>query len=200
MEGRITEGRSKFACQNARRDSDIPHAQADCGNPALRHKLEHPEVILRVVGHRGDLDDVRIEGGHAIVKGLEILRRFVKIVIADDAFGLAVSGNRGRDILFQVDVVHSFGDGGPKNELPLLFSPPKPSPITFSAARHDHRAGTFVEEPLHVDRTIDVVEPNFDQLHALLRKIPMLCDHMPMASSSNADTNDTVRIGCRHGL
>ena len=59
---------------------------------------------------RGDLDDVRIFGAHAIVNGLYVLRSFHEIVITDDAFGFSIAGDLPRDVFFQVNVVDTLGN------------------------------------------------------------------------------------------
>ena len=64
VERGIGERSSEFAGQNPRRRADVAHAHADRGNLALLHHLEHPQIVVRIIGHRGNLDDVGVELRH----------------------------------------------------------------------------------------------------------------------------------------
>ena len=87
-----------------------------------RVKLQHPQVVVRMVGHRGQLHDVRIEARQPAVHLCEIVGRLAKIVQADDPFRAAETGDRAGDVLLQVDVLHPFGNGRPQQQQPLLLA------------------------------------------------------------------------------
>ncbi|RIK75788.1 MAG: hypothetical protein DCC68_20610 [Planctomycetota bacterium] len=119
MKRRKRKRHPELARQNPRRHSQVAHANADRGNVALAHEPQHPQIVARLVRHRRDLDDVRIERRHPRVDRFEIRRRLPEIVQADDPLRLAKPRNARRNVLFDVDVVGPFADRRPQQELPI---------------------------------------------------------------------------------
>ena len=179
----------ELAGQDAGRHADIAHPQADRGDLGLADHVEDPHVVAGMVGHRRDLDDVRIALRKAAVDLVEVVGRLAEVVEADDPLRLAEAGNAGGDVVFQVDVFDAFGDGRPQEELPLLLRAGPFAAVGRAAAGDDHGAGPIGEQPLDVDGPGDVVQPQFDQLGPLLGKVPVFGDHVTMAAAADTDAN-----------
>ena len=59
---------------------------------------------MRAMGHRRDFDDIGVQSGQPMVQVVQVLRRFLKIVVADDPLGLSEPRDAGRDIFLQIDI------------------------------------------------------------------------------------------------
>ena len=86
------------------------------------HQLQHPQVVVRLVGHGGDLDDVGVERRQPGVDLVQIVGRLAEVVQADDPLGLAEARDRAGDVVFQIDVFDAFGDRAAQQHQPLLFA------------------------------------------------------------------------------
>ena len=67
----------------------------------------------------------------------------------------------------------------------LVFCPA--AAVLFAAAGDDHRAGPLGQEPLEIRRRHQEVEPQLDQLAALLGQVLVLGDQMPMPAAADGD-------------
>ena len=100
-----------------------------------------------------------------------IARRFVEIVIADDAFDLAEAGNVIGDVVFQVDVIEAGDDGLPHQHLPLFLGAGPAAAVGRAAESGNHRAGPLGEQALEVGGPLEKVEAHLDQLGAALGRL-----------------------------
>src|SRR5689334_6232252 len=60
--------------------------RADAG--VVRHQMDHAEFCLDFIGcrlHRGTVDDVYLDGVHAVLAGPEAVERWADLVVADIA-------------------------------------------------------------------------------------------------------------------
>ncbi len=115
------KGATELAGQDSRRRTNLAHADADRGNLAVPHELKHPHVVMRFVRHGRQLDHVGVQIGESRVNLLQVFRRLAEVVHADNAFGLAVSRDTSGDFLFQVDILHAFGDRRPEQHQASFF-------------------------------------------------------------------------------
>ncbi len=121
MKRGVRERRAEPAGQNARRRADVAHAHADRRHFRALHQLQHPQIVVRLVGHRGDLDDVGVERRQPGVNLLQVVGRLAEIVQADDPLGLAVTRDHRGDVFFQIDVLDPLGDRAAQQHQPLFF-------------------------------------------------------------------------------
>ena len=63
-----------------------------------------------MIRHRGNLHDIGIQGGEPGVERLEIDRRLVKIVVADDPLRRAIAWHAFGDVVLEIDVISSLDD------------------------------------------------------------------------------------------
>ena len=197
MERGVGERRAELAGENPRGDADVAHAQADRRHLAAAGQLQQPQVVVRMIGHRADLDDVGIELAHPAVDVVEIVGRLAEVVQADDPLGAAETRNRRGDVLFQVDVVHALGDRAPQQQQPLILAAGKLPAVDGPAAGDDHRARPVGHQPPQVHLAVDVVQPQFDQLGALVDQVPMLRNHVSVPAAANADADHGEGRGVR---
>ncbi len=155
---------------------------------------QHPQVVVRMVGHRGELDDVGVERGQPGVHFFQILGRLAEVVQADDPLGLAVAGDRRRDVFFEVDVFDPLGDGRAQQHAALLFAAAVLAAVVRPPAGDDHGAGPIGKQTLEVDVAVDVVQPQFDQLGALVDQMLVFRDDVPMTAAADADANHRSRV------
>ncbi len=189
MEGGVGERGAELAGQNPRGDADVAHAQADRRHLAAARQFQHPQVVVRMVGHRADLDDVGIELAQPAVDFVEVVGRLAEVVQADDPLGASETGDRRGHVVFQIDVLDALGDGGPQQQPALLLAAGELPAVGGPAASDDHRAGPVGHQPLQVHLAVDVVQPQFDQTGALVDQVPILGDHVPVPAAANADAN-----------
>ena len=175
-------GCAELAGQDARRDADLAHADPDGRDLAVPHQLQHPHVIVRLVGHRGDLDDVGVELGQARVDLRQVLGSLAEVVQADDALRLAVDRDPVGNVRLQIHVLHPFGDGGPQQHQPRLLTPLPLALVLQPPARDNHRAPALAKQPLQIDLSADVVQADLDQLSALLHQMSMFRHHVPVTT------------------
>ena len=130
-----------------------------------------------------------IEPGQPGVDFVQIVRRFAKVVQADDPLGLAVAGNLVGDVLFQVDVLDPLGDRRAQQHQPSLRAAVVLAAVLLAANGDDHRAGPVGQHALQIDLAVDVIEPQLDELGTLLDQVLVLGDHVAMAAAADADAN-----------
>ena len=189
MERGVGERGAELAGENPRGDADVAHAQADRRHLAAARQFQHPQIVVRMVGHRADLDDVGIELAQPAVDFVEVVGRLAEVVQADDPLGLAESRNRRGDVVLQIDVLDALGNRRPQQQQPLLLAAGELPAVDRAAAGDDHRAGPVGHQPPQVHLAVDVVQPQFDQLGALVDQVPMFGNHVPMPAAANADAN-----------
>src|SRR5690349_1984754 len=91
-----------------------------------------------------------------------------EVMEADDALRLAIARNALGDVLFQIDVINARSDGAAKQHLSFFFRL-VPTPAIFATtASDDDRARPRGQQPLEIDRLADEIQPQLDQLCALL--------------------------------
>ncbi len=105
--------------EHPRWQSHFAHAKCHRRNFGVTAEPQCFDVVDRVVRHRGNLDDIRIEFAHPVMDVLEVVGSFVEIVVADDSLRVAVSRNSICDIHFEVNIVSSVGDRGTQEHLPI---------------------------------------------------------------------------------
>ena len=64
--------------------------------------------------------------------------------------------------------------------------------VALAAAGDDHRRGPIGQQPLQVHFAVDVVQPQLDQLGALLDQVAMLGDHVAVTAAGDADANHGI--------
>ena len=127
--------------KNSRRHADLAHAQPERRHLARPRKLQHPQVVLRVVGHGADLDDVGVQRGQPAVDVFQVVGRPLEVVHADDPLGGAEAGDLAGDVFLQVDVLGPLGDRRPQEDLPLLFAARVAAAVAVAATGDDHGRG-----------------------------------------------------------
>ncbi len=198
MERRVRERGAELAGQNARRDADFAHADPHGRNLAVPDQLQHAHVVVRLVGHRGDLDDVGIERGQSGVDFRQVLGCLAEVVQADDAFRLAVDRNLVGDVRLQIDVLDAFRDRGPQQHQPRLLAALPLALVLQPPTRGDHRAPALAKQPLQIDLPADVVQTDLDQLSTLLHQVSMFRHHMPVTTTRNTHANHRrIHLPCR---
>ena len=175
--------------KDARGNANVAHAQADRGNLGLADHVEDPHVVAGMVGHGRDLDDVRIALRKAAVDLVEVVGRLAEVVKADHPFRLAETGYARSNVVFQIDIIDAFGNRRPQEKLPLFLRALPLAAIRWAAAGDDHRARPIGKQPLEIDRPVDIVQPQFDQLGPLLGKVPVFSDHVTVAAAADTDAN-----------
>ena len=105
---------AKLARQNSRRRADLSQAHAHHRRPAAPRQFQHPDVIVRLVGHRADFHDVGIECAQPAMDVVEVVGCLVEVVKTDNPLGLAQSRNGCGYVVFQIDVLCALGDRGPQ--------------------------------------------------------------------------------------
>ena len=95
---------------------------------------------MRLVGHRGDLDDVGVERLEPGVQLAQIVGRVAEVVVADDPLRLAEAGNLAGDVVFQVDVLDAVGDRLAEQHQPRVFVAGVLAAVLLAADGDDRRA------------------------------------------------------------
>ncbi len=126
---------------------------------------------------------------------VQVFGRLAEVVVADDPLGFAEARNRAGDILFQIDVLDAFGDGGPQQQQPRLLGPLPAAAIDLPAAGDDHRRGPIGQQPLEVHLAVDVIQAQLDQLgpcstRCLCSAIMCRCRPRPMLTQSMRDEGE----------
>ena len=197
MEGGVAERGAELAGQNPRGDADVAHAQADRRHLAAPRQFQHSQVVVRMIGHRADFDDVGIELAEAAVDFVEVVGRLAEVVQTDDPLGASETGDRRGDVVFQIDVLDPFGDGGPQQQPALLLAADEFTAVGSPAASDHDRAGPVRHQPLQVHLSVDIIQPQFDQTGTLVDQVPKLGDHVPVPAAANADANHGRGRGVR---
>lgn len=149
---------------------------------------------MRIVRHGGKLDNVGIEFSQALVNFPDILRCLMKIVIADNPFGLSKSWNRTGDVFFEIHVVDPLGDCRTEQHQPLLLALVPLAAILLATAGDDDRTGPIRNKPLQIHGPHDVIDAQFNELGALFRQMLMLGDHHLVPAAANTYCNHSNRI------
>ncbi len=76
---------------------------------------------MRMICHRGELDDIRLTTGQTGMDLAEVLGRLREVMQADDALRLAEAGNRAGDVVLQVDIVDALGNCRAEQHQPFCF-------------------------------------------------------------------------------
>ena len=141
------------------------------GRVALLHHLQHAHVVVRLVGHRGDLDDVGIERLEPGVQLAQVVRRVAEVVVADDPLRLAEPRNLAGDVVFQIDVLDAVGDRLAEHDQPGFFAARVLAAVLLAADGDHRRARPVLQQPLDIHPRADVVQPQLDQLGPLLHQV-----------------------------
>ena len=121
---------------------------------------------------------------------IQVLGRFLEIVIADDPLRFAKPRDAGGDVFFQIDILHAGDDCLPQqHEAIFLAFGPAPA-VFFAAASDDHRAGPLREQALEIRRRHQKIQPQLDELAALLGQMLVLGDQMAMSAAADRDAQD----------
>ena len=195
MKGREGERRAEAAGEDSRRRADVAHANADRRNLAPPHQLQHPHVVARVVGHRADLDDVRIEFRHPGVDFFEVVRRLAEVVVADDPSRAAEAADRPGDVVLEVDVLDPLGDRRPQEHQPLLLRAGVLAAVGRPPAGNDDRAGAIGRQSLDVRLAADVIHAQLDELRALFDEVPVFGQCVTVTAATYADANHGRKEG-----
>ena len=193
VERREGERGSGPAGQDPGRHADVAHADADGGNAGRMHHLQHPQIVGRMICHRGNLDDVGIEFGEPLVQEHEVGGCFLEVVVTHDPLRLAIPRHLGGDVVLEIDVVGPLDDRRAEEHEAGLFGLLPAAAVGDPAAGHDDRAGPLRKEPFRLHRALEVIEPQFDEWHAVLREMAVLCNDVSMPASADADADH----GCR---
>ena len=147
------------------------------------------DASARVVARRGDLDDVGVELLALLGDVLEVDRRGLHVVVADDPLGLAEPADLGGDVHLEVDVIDPRGDRLADQLLPLLLVAAPEAAVDAAPDREDQRRGPILEDPLQVRLAAQAVDPQLDQVDAGLgRLFPFLGQRgMPAPPDRHAD-------------
>ncbi len=114
----------------------------------------------------GDLDDVGVELLTLFGDVLQVDRRGLRVVVADDPLGLAEAANLGGDVHLEVDVVDAQRHRLAQELLPLVFVAAPQAAVDPAANREDQRRGTILEYPLQFRLAAQTVDPQLDQFDA----------------------------------
>ena len=192
MQRRVGERSPELAGQDPRRRPDLAHADPDRRHSGIADHPQHPHVIAGTMGQRRNLDDVRVQCRQTIANGVQVFRRVAEVVIADHPLRLAEPRNTARNIVLQIDIIHTFGHGRPQRQQAGFLRTLPLATILLAAARENARAGPLPQQPGHVQSTADIVRTQLDQLHTLLRQVAVFGDHMFMTTATDTDANHAV--------
>ncbi len=184
---------TETACQDPRDHTHFAHADANGWHSGVADQFQHAKVIQRGIGHRGHLDDVRVELTHPRMEVFQVGRCLAEIVKADDPLGGSIAGNPCGNIFFQIDIISLFSDCHPQQGLPRFFAAAVFSSILFPAAGNDRWAGALFQQGLELDFAFDVIQPQFDELSALFGQVPVSGDHVPMAATADGNAEHGLR-------
>ena len=120
---------------------------------------------------------------------VEVVGRLAEIVQADDPFGVAEAGYQRRDVLFQVDVLDSLGDGRTQKHQPVLLVAGEAAAVGFPPAAYQHRRRAVGQQPRDVHLAADIVQAQLDQSGTLLDQVPMLGKNHLVTTTANADAD-----------
>ena len=187
------ERSAELARQDSRRYADVAHAEADRRHFALPDQPEHPQIVVRMVGHDGDFDDVRIKPAQAAMDVLEVVRRFAEVVQADDPLGAAETRDHAGNVFFQIDIFHALGDGRAQQQQALLFGTGELAAVGGAAAGDHHRTRPIGHQPFNVHFAVDVIQTQLDQSSALFDQVSVFCNHVAMTAAANADADHCLR-------
>ena len=93
------------------------------------------------------------------MNGFQIIGRPFKIMQTHDPLRLPVPGNLQRSVFLKIDVLDPLGNSLPQKHQTIFFGSLPTTPVFLSAARHNHRCWTVLEQSRQVDRSGDVIKP-----------------------------------------
>ncbi len=120
------------------------------------------------------MDVVQLNGG------------LVKVVIAHDAFRLAIATNRLGNIIFEVHIFRTSDDGFTQNGLTLFFGSKPAASIGASTAGDHDRSRSAVQKSSDVRTLSHVVDTQFNKFGSLFGEGLVLFNHGRMAGPSEA--------------
>jgi len=97
---RVGKGRTELSTQDPRWETHVTHAKRDGREFLFFTEPQDSDIVDGVVGHRRYFDDIGIQSTHHFIDRIEIVRCLEKIVVADDAFCIAVAWDFARNVRF----------------------------------------------------------------------------------------------------
>ena len=97
---------------------------------------------------------------------MEVDRRGLDVVVADDPLGLAEAANLGGHVHLEVDVIDPKCHGLAQDLLPLFFVAPPQAAVNSPANREDHGRGAILQDPLQVCIAAQTVNTQLNEIHA----------------------------------
>ncbi len=178
--------------------AEVAHAERDGRLGGILQEGQDAQIVGGALGGDDDLDQIGVLLAHLLVDELELFGHLADVVIADDALGFAEAWDLIDDVDFQIDEIEARDDGLAQEHHALLLGAGPASAVLLPAIGGDHRAGAFVEQALEVGGLGEEVEPQLDQLGALLGGFLNLRLHHAMARAGDDGTGDG-RGECWHG-
>jgi hypothetical protein len=117
---------------------------------------------------------------------IQILRRPLKIVQADDPLRLSIPGYQACDVFFQVNVLDPTHDRRPQEHLPRFFTPRPFASVHLTPAGNHDWPRPIREQAPQVHFAVDVIQPQLYELRALLDQVTMLGNDVPVPTSPDA--------------
>ncbi len=189
VERAVGQRRSVPAAQDSTGPSHFAHAESGGRNAGSINELQHFDKVARRVGHRHNLDDVRIQLAQPLMNLLDVVGRFVEVVVADDPLCVSVARDFSGNIFFQIDVFDSRSDRGSQQGLSLLFRSPPSTAVFAPTAGDDNRCRTVFDQAAKIRQMRQPVQSQFDQRGALVGERPMLGHHHLVPGSSDGNTD-----------
>lgn len=119
----------------------------------------------------------------------QIFGSFRHVVETNDPFGVAVAGDLGRDVGFDVNVLDTGGNAAAKQHQAFLFGlHPAPAVVSSSRGQHD-RTGAIVNQPREADCPANVIQPQLDEFRSLLSEKLVFGNHPFVAGSTEGYAN-----------
>jgi len=119
----------------------------------------------------------------------QVFRGAAKIVVADDPLGLAEAGNGPGRVFLQVHVLHAGHNRAAEQHPALIFAAGETAAVLGTAHGDDDRAGAVVDQAIEAYPTLEVVQPQFEQLRSLFGHVFHLGPEHPVPPATNTHTD-----------